>query len=67
MAASVKALNRDIQAIVNPHGPKEKFKAGDRVMCVKNFRDLDIWNGTTGFISRIDIDGKPYFKTDEGA
>ena len=66
-AASVKALNRDIQAIVNPHGPKEKFKAGDRVMCVKNFRDLDIWNGTTGFISRIDIDGKPYFKTDEGA
>ena len=67
MAASVNALNRDIQAIVNPHGPKERFKAGDRVMCVKNFRDLDIWNGTTGFISRIDIDGKPYFKTDEGA
>lgn len=66
MKATVKSLNADIQEIVNPHGPKEKFKVGDRVMCVKNFSALDIWNGTTGWISRIDQDGKPYFRTDEG-
>lgn len=65
-AATVKALNDDIQSYVNPHQPKERFKIDDRVMCVKNFAPLDIWNGTTGWISRIDIDKKPYFRTDEG-
>lgn len=60
-----KSLNADIQAIVNPHRPDEKFKVGDRVMCVKNFAKLDVWNGTCGWISAVDADGKPYFQSDD--
>ena len=63
---TVKSLNADIQAIVNPHGEKEKFRVGDRVMCTKNFAAKDMWNGTTGTVSRIDIDGRPWVRTDEG-
>ena len=62
---TVKSLNADIQAIVNPHEPRQKFKVGDRVMCTKNVAALDMWNGTTGWIDKVDIDGKPYFRNDE--
>ena len=65
MPCTVKSFNEKIQAAVNPHGEGERFAVGDRVMCVKNFAKSDIWNGTTGWIRRIDIDGKPYFESDE--
>ena len=64
-AATVKSLNASIQAIQNPHEDGVKFLADDRVMCTKNFPKLDIWNGTTGWITRVDRDGKPFFLPDD--
>lgn len=63
MPCTVKSLNEKIQSVVNPH--EGKFWIGDKVMCVKNFPKYDIWNGTTGWIARVDIDGVPYFQSDE--
>jgi hypothetical protein len=64
-AATVKSLNAGIQAIENPHEDGVKFAPEDRVMCTKNFPKLDIWNGTTGWITRVDRDGKPFFLPDD--
>lgn len=64
-AATVKSLNAGIQAIKNPHEDGVKFAPDDRVMCTKNFPKLDIWNGTTGWITRVDRDGKPFFLPDD--
>ena len=43
---SVKSLNSDIKALVNPGNGK--IDAGDRIICTVNSSDLDVWNGTTG-------------------
>ena len=43
---SVKSLNADIKAIVNPGDGK--IDAGDRIICTVNSSELDVWNGTTG-------------------
>ena len=64
-AATVKSFNAGIQAIENPHEDGVKFSPEDRVMCTKNFPKLDIWNGTTGWITRVDRDGKPFFLPDD--
>ena len=64
--ATVNALNADIGAAVNPHAPGERFRAGDRVMMTRNFPGLDLWNGTAGWVSRVDTDGRPYFAPDGG-
>lgn len=64
---TVKSLNESAQNIVNRHHNDERFKVGDRVMCVKNFPKLNIWNGTVGFISRIDADGIPFLAPDDGS
>lgn len=64
-AATVKSLNASIQALQNPHEEGVKFLAEDRVMCTKNFPKLDIWNGTTGWITRVDSAGRPYFLPDD--
>lgn len=63
---TVKSLNETIQSIVNPHKANERFLIGDRVMCVKNFPKDDMWNGTTGTVSRVDTDGRPFFAKDDG-
>jgi len=65
MPCSVKALNDAIQPIVNHHVANERFKVGDRVMCRKNCPALDIWNGTCGWITNVDADGVPFFKSDD--
>ena len=62
--ATVKSLNASIQDIMNPHGEGVKFLPEDRVICTKNFAKLDIWNGTTGWITRVDSGGKPYLLPD---
>ena len=38
---------------------------GDRVINGKNLPKLDAWNGTTGTVSAIDIDGGVWVKVDE--
>lgn len=64
-AATVKALNARIQDIVNPHKPGQSLAVGDRVMVTKNCPPLNVWNGTTGTITAIDGDGKPFFRADD--
>lgn len=50
--ASVADLNAEIGAIANPrpHGVTARLMAGDRVMCVRNHPDVDVWNGTCGWM-----------------
>lgn len=43
---SIRALNADIKAIVNPG--TGRIDPGDRIICTVNSSDLDVWNGTTG-------------------
>ena len=43
----------------------EKFAAGDRVVFLKNDRELDVKNGTTGTVERAE-DGRLQIRTDEG-
>ena len=52
----IHAINKAIRAIVNPSD--DKWAVNDRIMCVKNFSELDMWNGDLGTIRDIDIDGK---------
>lgn len=65
MAASVDGLNADIAAIVNPRQPHETFVPGDRVMNTKNLPEKDIWNGTTGKVQAVDVDGGVHLQLDE--
>ncbi len=60
--AGVQALNKLLQAALNPGGPNrpEKqwgeliFRTGDRVMQTRNNYDLDVYNGDVGEIAAID-------------
>jgi exodeoxyribonuclease V alpha subunit len=61
---TVKGLNKAIVNMISPRGENEKFKVGDRVINTKNLPDLDFFNGSTGTIHSIDIDGGIYIRTD---
>ncbi|MFB6263044.1 MAG: ATP-dependent RecD-like DNA helicase [Bradymonadaceae bacterium] len=55
------ALNRHLQAELNPDGRKYErrsttWRIGDRVMQTRNNYDLEVFNGDIGFIRRIDED-----------
>lgn len=64
--STVAGLNRAIADIVLPRDwGREKWKVGDRVINSKNLPEKDVWNGTTGSISAIDIDNGIWVKTDE--
>lgn len=54
----VKALNMSLRAYLNKHynefeETRMKFIPGDRVMQMKNNKDLDIYNGDVGFVDEI--------------
>jgi exodeoxyribonuclease V alpha subunit len=59
-ALSCKALNEQLQEVLNPQPKTEglRFKKGDRVIQTKNQYDLDIVNGDIGFILHLDKPGK---------
>lgn len=59
---TVRGLNQAIKAIINPS--PEKLAEGDRVINTKNNSEKNIWNGTTGEISKIDMSGNVYFELD---
>ncbi len=61
---TVHGLNRAVSQIVNPRNKNQKWKVGDRVICLKNFPDQDIWNGTTGTIKAIDSEKEIWVTTD---
>lgn len=63
--ATVRGLNAEIAGILYPREAHEKFVAGDRVMNTKNNPDKDIWNGTTGTVLNVDMDGSVSIKLDE--
>ncbi len=53
------ALNEGLQAALNPSGPsitrgKSVFRAGDKVMQLKNDYDRSVWNGDVGIVSSVD-------------
>lgn len=62
--ATVKGVNAGIVSIISPRREKQKFNVGDRVINTKNNAELDIWNGTTGSVHAIDIDGGVWMETD---
>lgn len=53
---TVRTLNRDIKALVNPsEDGAQRIENGDRIICLKNSSELDVWNGTTGRCLKFDI------------
>ena len=65
-AATVRGLNRAIADAVRPRDwERTKFVVGDRVVNGKNLPLSDVWNGTTGTVSAIDIDGGVWVRVDE--
>ena len=61
---TVKALNAAIVDIISPRREGEIFNVGDRVINTKNIAAKDVWNGTTGSIHAIDIDGGIWVEVD---
>jgi exodeoxyribonuclease V alpha subunit len=64
--ATVRGLNRAIVDLISPRdwNGKMKWRAGDRVINTKNLPAVDCWNGTTGTVHSIDIDGGLWIETD---
>jgi exodeoxyribonuclease V alpha subunit len=53
------ALNADLQAALNPGGPsisrgERSYRAGDKVMQLRNDYDREVFNGDIGFVRSID-------------
>jgi exodeoxyribonuclease V alpha subunit len=56
--AGTTALNQLLQAALNPHGHAiehhgQLFRAGDKVLQLKNDYDREVYNGDLGVISRV--------------
>ena len=57
--AGAAALNEALQKALNPRGAAlvrgpRTFRAGDKVMQLRNDYDKDVWNGDVGFVSAVD-------------
>jgi hypothetical protein len=52
------AIRKECGHCKKPGAYTGSFVPGDRAMCLKNLPDLDIWNGTTGAIEAMDIQGR---------
>jgi exodeoxyribonuclease V alpha subunit len=69
-ACTVRGLNRAIADAIAPRDWSDKkrpFLPGDRVINVQNLPKLDMWNGSTGTVHAVDIDGGVWVKTDTPA
>jgi ATP-dependent exoDNAse (exonuclease V) alpha subunit len=55
---TVHGINKAIIDIIRPREDDCKWMVGDRIICHKNFSDLDIWNGTTGTITALEDNGR---------
>lgn len=42
----------------------EPWEMGDRLICNKNISNLNFWNGSTGTVTAIDVDGKLFIRED---
>ena len=59
--AGTVALNEALQAALNPSGPslvrgKTTFRAGDKVMQLRNDYDRNVWNGDVGVVASVDVE-----------
>ncbi len=57
-----RALNERLQAELNPSGRElkkgaKRFRVGDRVLCVRNDYDHDVFNGDVGVVASIEPPG----------
>ena len=62
-ALGTENLNFEIQRALNPSGPGlirggTTFRAGDRVMQLRNNYDKDVYNGDVGFVKSVDPDSR---------
>ncbi len=62
-AAGAGALNDALQAALNPHGEKlargnRTFRAGDKVMQIRNNYEKEVFNGDIGRIRRVDQESR---------
>jgi len=65
-ACTIRGLNKAIVDAISPRDDKAKckFRTGDRVINSKNLPLMDVWNGTTGTVHAVDIDGGIWVETD---
>lgn len=69
---TAKGMNHAIIKKFSPREPGRKWKVDDRIICLRNFADADVWNGTTGTITAIEKDGVwvkgdiPFYSHEEG-
>ena len=62
LPGSVSALN---EATMRYLAQSKPIQPGARVICTKNNPELNVWNGTTGTVSAVDIDSNVYLVPDE--
>ena len=63
-AATVEGLNAAISEHFRPGTKPLDFSSGDRVINTKNMPEKDVWNGTSGTVHAVDIDGGVWVTTD---
>lgn len=61
--AGTTALNQLLQAALNPHGAAvehhgQTFRAGDKVLQLKNDYDREVYNGDLGVVQRVDTENR---------
>jgi exodeoxyribonuclease V alpha subunit len=61
--AGAMALNQTLQQALNPSGAEivrgaRTFRAGDKVMQIRNDYDKDVWNGDVGIVVAVDRDAE---------
>jgi exodeoxyribonuclease V alpha subunit len=61
------SINRMVKSILNPAQDGETFTPGDRVICLKNFGEADLWNGDIGTVKAVDTKGNPFVLLDRHA
>ena len=64
-------LNVELQKALNPHGDAlvrggTTFRAGDRVMQLRNNYDKDVYNGDVGFVKAVDPEHRSLVVTFDG-
>lgn len=62
-----RGINRAVVDAIAPRDWRDKkklFLPGDRVINTQNIPRLDMWNGSTGTVHAVDIDGGVWIKTD---
>ena len=52
----IDAINTMVKGILNPSS--DKYKEGDRILCLKNFAKDNMWNGDIGTVNDVTYNGR---------